>query len=281
LKVRSPYTPSLTIVDKVISENDMNDIKTFQLAFEDKDAAQTFKYTPGQFAEVSLLGVGECPIGIASSPVDEDFIQFTVKKVGTLTTSLHNCVEGDVVGVRGPYGNGFPMDLMEGRDVVIVGGGFAFTTLRSLTKYILHETNRKRFGNLTVIYGARSPGELIYKYDLEAWGERDDINLVVTVDKGDDSWTGKEGFVPAILKETSPSSENAVMVVCGPPIMIRFTIPIIEELKFQPENTYISLEMRMKCGIGKCGRCNIGSKYVCKDGPVFSFKELQSLPKEY
>lgn len=279
--MRSPYTPSLTIVDKVISENDMNDIKTFQLAFEDKDAAQTFKYTPGQFAEVSLLGVGECPIGIASSPVDEDFIQFTVKKVGTLTTSLHNCVEGDVVGVRGPYGNGFPMDLMEGRDVVIVGGGFAFTTLRSLTKYILHETNRKRFGNLTVIYGARSPGELIYKYDLEAWGERDDINLVVTVDKGDDSWTGKEGFVPAILKETSPSSENAVMVVCGPPIMIRFTIPIIEELKFQPENTYISLEMRMKCGIGKCGRCNIGSKYVCKDGPVFSFKELQSLPKEY
>ena len=279
--MRSPYTPSLTIVDKVISENDMNDIKTFQLAFEDKDAAQAFKYTPGQFAEVSLLGVGECPIGIASSPMDEDFIQFTVKKVGSLTTSLHNCVEGDVVGVRGPYGNGFPMDLMEGRDVVIVGGGFAFTTLRSLAKYILHETNRKRFGNLTVIYGARSPGELIYKYDLEAWGERDDINLVVTVDKGDDNWTGKEGFVPAILKETSPSSENAVMVVCGPPIMIRFTIPVIEELKFQPENTYISLEMRMKCGIGKCGRCKIGSKYVCKDGPVFSFKELQNLPKEY
>ena len=279
--MRSPYTPSLTIVDKVISENDMNDIKTFQLAFEDKDTAQAFKYTPGQFAEVSLFGVGECPIGIASSPMDEDFIQFTVKKVGVLTTSLHNCVEGDVVGVRGPYGNGFSMDILEGRDVVIVGGGFAFTTLRSLTKYILHEANRERFGNLTVVYGARNPGELLYKYDLEAWGERDDINLVVTVDKGDDSWTGKEGFVPAILKETSPSSENAVMVVCGPPAMIRFTIPVIEELKFQPENTYISLEMRMKCGIGKCGRCNIGSKYVCKDGPVFSFKELQSLPKEY
>lgn len=279
--MRSPYTPNLTTIDKIISENDMNDIKTFQLAFQDQEAAKSFDYTPGQFAEISLIGVGECPIGIASSPMDEDYLQFTVKKVGVLTTSLHNSVEGDVVGVRGPYGNGFPMDIMEGRDVVIVGGGFAFTTLRSLTKYILHEANRKRFGNLTVIYGARNPGELLYKYDLEAWGKSDDLNLVVTVDKGDDSWTGKEGFVPAILKETSPSSENAVMIVCGPPAMIRFTIPVIDELKFQPENTYISLEMRMKCGIGKCGRCNIGNKYVCKDGPVFSLRELQDLPKEY
>jgi len=279
--MQSPYTPNLTRIEKIIGENEANDLKTLQLAFEDQKAARDFKYVPGQFSEISLLGVGECPIGIASSPMDKDYVQFTVKKVGALTTALHECVEGDVVGVRGPYGNGFPLDTLESRNVVIIGGGFAFTTLRSLTKYILHDANRKRFADLTVIYGARNPGELIYKYDLEAWGERDDLNLVVTVDKGDADWAGREGYVPNIVKETSPSSENAVAVVCGPPIMIKFTIPVLEELKFPPEKVFLSLEMRMKCGIGKCGRCNIGSKYVCKDGPVFSYKELQDLPKEY
>ncbi len=279
--MRSPYTPNLTRVEKIISENEANDLKTFQLVFEDQEVGRDFKYVPGQFSEISLLGVGECPIGIASSPMDEDYIQFTVKKVGALTSALHDCVEGDVVGIRGPYGNGFPLDVLESRNVVIIGGGFAFTTLRSLTKYILHDANRKRFGDLTVIYGARNPGELIYKYDLKAWSDRGDLNLVVTVDKGDAGWTGKEGYVPNILKETSPSSKNAIAVVCGPPVMLRFTIPVLEELRFSPENILLSLEMRMKCGIGKCGRCNIGSKYVCKDGPVFSYNELQDLPKEY
>jgi sulfhydrogenase subunit gamma (sulfur reductase) len=279
--MQSPYTPNLTRIEKIISENEANDLKTLQLVFEDREAARDFEYIPGQFSEISLLGVGECPIGIASSPMDEDYIQFTVKKVGALTTALHDCTEGDVVGVRGPYGNGFPLGALESRNVVVIGGGFAFTTLRSLTKYILHDANRKRFGDLIVIYGARNPGELIYKYDLETWAQRGDLNLVVTVDKGDADWTGREGYVPNVLKETSPSADNAVAVVCGPPIMIKFTIPILEELKFSPEDIFLSLEMRMKCGIGKCGRCNIGNKYVCKDGPVFSYKELQDLPKEY
>jgi len=279
--MQSPYTPSLTVISKIIRENEANDIKTLRLVFEDQRDTQDFKYNPGQFAEISLLGVGECPIGIASSPMDEGYIEFTVKKVGLLTTALHDCVEGDAVGVRGPYGNGYSLAALEKRNIVIIGGGFAFTTLRSLTKYILHDANRKRFGELTVIYGARSPGELIYKYDLEAWSKRSDINLVVTVDKGDASWTGREGYVPSVLKEVSPSSENSVALVCGPPIMIKFSIPVLEELKFPPEDIFLSLEMRMKCGIGKCGRCNIGSRYVCKDGPVFSHRELQGLPKEY
>lgn len=277
----NPYIPNLAVIRKIITENEVNDIKTFELVFQDPEAMKNFKYRCGQFAEISVFGAGECPIGIASSPMDEDYIQFTVKKVGVVTTALHNSEEGTVIGVRGPFGNGFPLERMEGRNVVIVGGGFAFTTLRSLTKFILHEANRDRFKDLTVIYGARNPGELSYKYDLEAWGKRDDINLNVTIDRAVPGWTGLVGFVPAVLKEVAPSSDNAIAIVCGPPIMIRFTMPVINELGFASEDVLLSLEMRMKCGIGKCGRCNIGDKFVCKDGPVFAYKELQMMPKEY
>jgi NAD(P)H-flavin reductase len=277
----NPYIPNLAVIRKIATENEAKDLKTFELVFQDPGAMKNFKYRCGQFAEVSVFGEGECPIGIASSPMDADYIQFTVKKVGVVTTALHNCEEGTVVGVRGPFGNGFPLERMEGRDVVIVGGGFAFTTLRSLTKFILHEANRDRFKDLTVIYGARNPGELIYKYDLEAWGKREDINLNVTIDRAVAGWTGLVGFVPAVLKEVAPSSDSATIIVCGPPIMIKFTMPVIHELGFSSEDVFLSLEMKMKCGIGKCGRCNIGNKFVCKDGPVFAYKELQMLPKEY
>jgi len=279
--MNNPYIPNLAVIRKVTTENEVNDIKTFDLVFKDPEAMKNFSYRCGQFAEISVFGAGECPIGIASSPMDEDYIQFTVKKVGVVTTALHNSEEGTVVGVRGPYGNGFPMERMEGRNVVIVGGGFAFTTLRSLTKFILHEKNRDKFKDLTLIYGARTPGELSYKYDLEDWGKRDDINLNVTIDVAVPGWTKLVGFVPAVVKQVAPSSDNAIAIICGPPIMIKFTMPVINELGFSPEDVYLSLEMRMKCGIGKCGRCNIGNKFVCKDGPVFSYKELQTMPKEY
>ena len=185
------------------------------------------------------------------------------------------------MGVRGPLGNWYPWDEMEGRNVVIIGGGFAFTTLRSSIVYMLHPENRSRFKDITVVYGARSPGMLLYKDELEAWEKRDDIDMNVTVDKGDETWKGREGFVPTVCKEVGPSAENTVAVICGPPVMIRFTLPVFFNLGFSKENIYTSLEMRMKCGIGKCGRCNVGSKYVCKDGPVFSLAELDTLTKEY
>jgi sulfhydrogenase subunit gamma (sulfur reductase) len=277
----NPYIPNLAVVRRIITENEVNDIKTFELVLQDPEAMKNFKYKCGQFAEVSVFGAGECPIGIASSPTDKDCIQFTVKRVGVVTTALHNSEKGVVIGVRGPFGNGFPLERMEGHNIVIVGGGFAFTTLRSLTRFILHDANRDRFKDLTVIYGARDPGELIYKYDLEAWGKRDDIDLNVTIDSAVPSWTGLVGFVPAVLKEVAPSSDNAVLIVCGPPIMIKFTMPVINELGFAPKDVFLSLEMKMKCGIGKCGRCNIGNKFVCKDGPVFTYEELQMMPKEH
>lgn len=279
----NPYLPLSVTIKKIAMENEARDLKTFDLVFNDKKDAEKFKYTCGQFAEISVLGGGEAPIGIASSPMDENLVQFTVKKypTGVVTTALHNLCPGDKIGIRGPYGNGFPMKDFEGSNLVIIGGGFALTTLRSLTKYILHEKNRARFKDITVLYGARSPGELIYKSELKQWEERDDINMHLTVDKGDESWKGRVGLVPNVLREVAPSSENGIALVCGPLIMVKYTMLPLLDLGFSPEKIFTSLEMRMKCGIGKCGRCNIGPKYVCKDGPVFTYEELQGLPNEY
>jgi len=279
--MRNPYLPYQAVIQGITNENGARDIKTFQLVLDDEKAREAFRFRCGQFGVLSLWGVGECPIGIASSPLEQEYLQFTVKRMGVVTSALHNCEVGDTIGVRGPYGNGFPIDMLAGSNVVIVAGGFAFTTLRSLTNYMLHPNSRARFGRITVIYGARSPDELIYKYDLAEWCKRDDIQLHVTVDVGNGDWDGLVGYVPNVLKEVAPSAENAVAVVCGPPIMIKFSIPVLTELGFAPGKILNSLEMRMKCGVGKCGRCNVGEKYVCKDGPVFTLEELQRLPKEY
>ena len=279
--LNNPYVPMPVDLIKIVTEVTTKDIKTFRFAFVNKEDEEKFKYLPGQFAELSIFGKGEAPIGIASSPTQSGYIEFTVKKAGVVTSALHDLEEGARMGVRGPLGNSWPIDYLEGKNVVIVGGGFAFTTLRSMINYMLHEENRSRFGKITVVYGTREPGLLLYKDELTAWEKRDDIDMYVTVDKGDEAWTGREGFVPTVCKDVGPSADNAVTIVCGPPIMIRFTLPVFFDLGFSKENIYTSLEMRMKCGIGKCGRCNVGEKYVCKDGPVFSLAELDQLTQEY
>ena len=279
--LNNPYVPMPVDLIKIVTEVTTKDIKTFRFAFVNKEDEEKFKYLPGQFAELSIFGKGEAPIGIASSPTQSGYIEFTVKKAGVVTSALHDLEEGARMGVRGPLGNSWPIDYLEGKNVVIVGGGFAFTTLRSMINYMLHEENRSRFGKITVVYGTREPGLLLYKDELTAWEKRDDIDMYVTVDKGDEAWTGREGFVPTVCKDVGPSVDNAVTIICGPPIMIRFTLPVFFDLGFSKENIYTSLEMRMKCGIGKCGRCNVGEKYVCKDGPVFSLAELDQLTQEY
>lgn len=275
--MQNPYIPYPVEIAKIIDEVDTKDIKTFRFTFVNPEDEKRFAYTPGQFGELSIFGKGESPIGIASSPTNPGYIEFTVQRAGVVTTALHEMQEGMRMGVRGPLGNSWPLEFLEGKNVVIVGGGFAFTTLRSLLIYMLDPANRSRFGKITVVYGARNPGLLLYKGELEAWAKRDDINLNVTVDKGDETWKGREGFVPTVCKEVAPDAANTVAVICGPPIMIKFTLPVFAELGFTKENILTSLEMRMKCGIGKCGRCNVGAKYVCKDGPVFSMAELESL----
>jgi NAD(P)H-flavin reductase len=279
--MENPYLPKSVKIEKVIDETVGKDIKSFIFSFVNPEDRKAFDYHPGQFAEISVAGAGEIPIGIASSPTEGDKVMFTVKRMGVVTKDLHNSSPGRIIGLRGPYGNGFPMEELKGKNIVIVGGGFAFTTLRALAVYLMGEERRKDYGDITIVYGARTPGDLIYREELQAWSERKDMNVNITVDKKDATWKGIEGFVPAVVKQVAPDAKNAVALVCGPPIMIKFTIPILFDLGFAADKILNSLEMRMKCGIGKCGRCNIGNKYVCKDGPVFTYAELQKMPQEY
>ncbi len=282
----NPYIPMPVEIIKIIDEVETHDIKSFRLKFLNKEDEAKFNYLPGQFSELSIYGKGESPIGIASSPTQAGYVEFTIQRAGAIqpglvTAALHDMDEGAKIGLRGPLGNSWPIEFLEKKNIVVVGGGFAFTTLRSLINYMLHKDNRSRFGEITVIYGARTPGLLLYKDELAAWEKRDDIKTIITVDKGDETWKGREGFVPAVCKDIAPSPKNTVAVICGPPVMIKFTLPVFFDLGFSKENILTSLEMRMKCGIGKCGRCNVGAKYVCSDGPVFSLAELDELPRDF
>ncbi|MFP3870601.1 MAG: FAD/NAD(P)-binding protein [Syntrophobacteria bacterium] len=280
--MENPYLPYPVRIDQITTETEDRSLKTFKLVFLDAEHKDRFVHRAGQFAELSIAGKGEIPIGIASSPTEKGSLLFTVFKVGLVTSALHRMVAGDIMGVRGPLGNWYPWEHMEGKNVVIIGGGFAFTTLRAAIVYILHPENRSCFGDVTVIYGARNPGLLLYKEELVTWEQRTDLEMHITVDATDDpSWKYNVGFVPTITKEKAPVARNAYAIVCGPPIMIKFTLPILSELGFPPERIIMSLEMRMKCGIGMCGRCNIGTEYVCKDGPVFTLAQLQQMPAEY
>ena len=279
----NPYLPIPVVIDQITVENEAADLRTFRLRFANPEDREQFAFTVGQFAELSLLGYGEAPIGIASSPLDRDYVEFTVKRYphGVVTNELHNSAPGRHMGLRGPLGNGYPVDRIQGRNLVIIGAGFAVTTLRATIRYFLHPEQRQNIRDLTVIYGARSPGELCYKTEFRDWHGRSDIQVHLTVDKGDDGWQGREGLVPAVVRDVAPVATNAICLICGPPIMLKYTIPVLEELGFAPDDTYLSLEMRMKCGIGKCGRCNIGDRYVCIHGPVFTLNEVRALPQEY
>jgi len=261
-------------IEEIVLETEDRKIKTFILAFVRKEDKERFTYVPGQFAEVSVFGKGEAPFGMASTPTRPERLEFSVSTIGVVTGALHDMETGQIVGVRGPLGNGYPLEFLKEKNLLLIGGGFGFSTLRSLTNYILHEENRKAYGTLTVVYGARKPGLLLYKNDLGAWRRRTDLQVHLTVDVEADGWQGHVGLVPDVVRSMAPSAGNTVAIVCGPPIMMKFTLPVVKDLGFSDENILFSLEMQMKCGIGKCGRCNVGSKYVCSDGPVFSQSQL-------
>ncbi|MDA8137481.1 MAG: FAD/NAD(P)-binding protein [Desulfobacteraceae bacterium] len=281
--MENPYLPYPVRIDDITVESEDRNLKTFKFVFLNPDDERKFAYNAGQFAELSIAGVGEIPIGIASSPVEKGFIKFTINKAGVVTTHLHNMKVGDIMGVRGPLGNWYPWEMLEGKNVLIVGGGFAFTTLRSSIIYMLDPANRKKFKNISVVYGARSPGMLLYKDELIAWEKRDDIHMNITVDSTNDpGWKYNVGFVPPITEQKAPQGDaDSYAIVCGPPIMIKFTQPVLEKLGYDHDHIILSLENRMKCGIGMCGRCGIGRELVCKDGPVFTLAQVNRTPKEY
>jgi NAD(P)H-flavin reductase len=273
------YTPQPVTVLDVIDET--ADTRTLRLEFQDEALRESFDFRAGQFGEYSVFGAGEATFCIASPPTRKGAVECTFKLVGKLTTALREVGRGDTIGFRGPYGNWFPVDDWKGKDIVFVAGGIGLAPVRCVIWNVLDR--RDEFGDVTILYGARSVADLVYKRELEQWAARDDITFVKTVDPGGETpdWDGRSGFVPAVLGEIAPSSANAVAVICGPPVMIKFSFPVLDQLGFADTSVFTTLEMRMKCGLGKCGRCNIGPVYVCKDGPVFTASQLKQLPAEY
>ncbi len=288
------YVPHLVRIDAVVDETP--DTRTLTLRFEEDELAASFDFRTGQFGEFSVFGAGECTFCIASSPTRRGLIECTFRAVGHVTNALRELGEGDEIGFRGPYGNGFPLEEMEGRDVVFVAGGIGLAPVRSVIWNVLDL--RDRFADVTIVYGARTVADLVYKRELAEWAARPDVRLVKTVDPGGEAiggaaagsgatvgaaaaWDGEVGFVAPVLERAAPASANAVAVVCGPPVMIRTCLAALGRLGFPPERVYTTLENRMKCGLGKCGRCNVGPYYVCKDGPVFTAAQLAVLPPEY
>lgn len=274
--IHNPYLPELGTVIKIIDETP--NIKSFQVVLNNPEKMKSFIFEPGQVGQLSLFGVGEATFVINSPPTRMEYLQFSVMKAGEVTSALHELAEGDQVGVRAPLGNCFPYAQMKGKKILFIGGGIGLAPLRTLILFMLD--NRADYSDITIIYGARTPNDLCYKDELKEWEARSDLNLILTVDAEFPGWDKRVGLVPNVLKEIAPSPENTVAITCGPPIMIKFTLQALSALKFNDEQIITTLEKRMKCGIGICGRCNIGTMYVCKDGPVFSLTQLKELPPE-
>jgi NAD(P)H-flavin reductase len=273
---RNPYLPVPARVIEVIAETPT--IKTFRVVLEDEQLMRDFTFQPGQVGQLSMFGVGESTFVINSPPTRKEYLQFSVMRAGENTTALHSLQAGDTVGVRAPLGNSFPYDKMKGKDIVFVGGGIGMAPLRTLLLFMLD--NRKDYGKIRLLYGARSPQDMAFSAELPDWLGRADLDCTLTIDREAEGWQHKVGLIPNVLLEMNPDPNNCVALTCGPPIMIKFTLQALEKLKFAPEQIYTTLEKRMKCGIGICGRCNIGGKYVCIDGPVFSLAELNTMPNE-
>ncbi len=254
------------------------DVKTFRV--EAPEGGKLFEHMPGQCAMLCVPGVGEAMFSITSSPTNKLFQEFSIKKCGVLTDYLHELQVGDEIMVRGPYGNNFPVDTeLKGKNLLFVAGGIGLAPLRSVINYVLD--NRDDYGTVDILYGSRSADDLVQLKEIQdVWMKAKDTNVYLTIDRPQDGWDGHVGFVPSYLKELNMKTDKTVLV-CGPPIMIKFVLGALTEMGFTKTQAYTTLELRMKCGVGKCGRCNIGSKYVCKDGPVFRCDEVDELPDEY
>lgn len=266
----SLYLPHLAELIRVelIAERE----KVFEFRLKD---GKELGHKPGQFVELSIFGIGEAPISISSSPTKKGSFELAVRNVGNVTNALHNLDIGATVGIRGPFGNGFPVDNLKGKDIVIVAGGIGLFPLRSLINYILDK--RSEFGRLIILSGSRTPQERMFVNELEKWHKREDVELLETVDEGDEEWTGHVGVVTTLSSEVHIDPEKIFAVVVGPPVMYKFVVAECHKKGIPDERIIMSLERRMKCGIGKCGHCQINGVYVCQEGPVFTYAEVKKL----
>ena len=268
--------PKLGVVTDV--RIDTPDVKTFRVV--GPDGKKVFEHIPGQCAMLSIPGVGEAMFSITSSPTNEEFMEFSIKKCGCLTEWLHQMEAGQQITIRGPYGNGFPVDTeFKGKDMLFIAGGIGLAPLRSVINYV--RDKRSDYGSIDIVYGSRSKDDLVdYQEIIDEWCKDVDTNVYLTIDREQEGWDGHVGFVPNYVKELG-FDVNKTAIICGPPIMIKFTLAGLQELGFDKTQVYTTMELKMKCGVGKCGRCNIGNKYVCKDGPVFRCDQIDELPDEY
>lgn len=268
--------PQIGVITDI--RQDTPDVKTFRAV--SPDGGVCFKHMPGQCAMLSIPGVGEAMFSITSSPTNTEYMEFSIKKCGCLTDWLHQMDVGQQITIRGPYGNAFPVETeLKGKDLLFIAGGIGLAPLRSVINYVRHY--RENYGKIDIVYGSRSMADLVDFNEIkDEWVKDEGVSVHLTIDREEDAWDGHVGFVPNYVKELQFTTDKTVLV-CGPPIMIKFVLGALEELGFDKTQVYTTMELRMKCGVGKCGRCNIGSKYVCKDGPVFRCDELEELPDEY
>jgi NAD(P)H-flavin reductase len=269
----NPYRPWPARITSIIDLTDKE--KLFELRLIDEAAREAFQFDAGQFVELSIFGVGEAPISISSAPSKQGFIELCVRKAGDVTGALHAKQCGDIVGLRGPFGRGFPYEEMKGHDVLLVAGGLGIAPLKSLINHIHDE--RHDFGRVTILLGARNPGEILFRKQFDMWKHREDFDLIMTVDVPDESWDGEVGLVTRLFDQLDIDPENTFGAICGPPVMYRYVIDEMRAKEMDADRIYVSFERRMKCGIGKCGHCGVGHQYACIDGPVFNYWEAMNL----
>ncbi len=277
MEAENPFIPYLATLRRVIDLTP--DIKLIGLELEDPAIRASFDYKPGQFAFLSAFGVGEAPFCLVSVSYREGDLEFAVRRIGTVTDFLHELEPGAMVGVRGAFGNYFPLEEYKGKNIIIIGGGIGMAPLRPVITTILD--HREDYGELLIINGARTPQDLVFASEFPTWAEAAGTRLELTVDRGDADWTGSVALVPDVVMELKPSPLNAIAIICGPPIMIRFTLARLKELGFANEQIVTTLEGKMKCGLGKCARCNVGDKYICQDGPVFTFEQISGFIEQF
>ena len=277
---KNPYIPhTATVEDTWYETGGDRCIKTFKVVFDDKKVRDQWSHLPGQCAMIGVLGVGESMISISCSPTEGQFLRFSVMKMGKVTQALHELEPGDKMMVRGPYGNNFPVDEWQGKKILTIGGGIGQAPLRPIVEYV--RAKQDKYEGLTMIYGARTSNDLCFKGEFEEMSSCDDLSCHLTIDVEEEDWQHNVGFVPQMLLDLDPSPDNTIAITCGPPIMIRFVLENLKKLGFEDDQIYTTLENRMKCGIGKCGRCNAENMYVCKDGPVFNYSVLKEKPEAF